>query len=166
MTCGEEFRTDMRRTSIFCVAAVLLLGVGSCGIKRQITTRTRALFGGEVELRVRVAPNANLNNPIAVEVLLVYDDVLLEMLAATNANMWFMNRSQFRQDYPEGFDAWYWEWVPGQEVLPEKLPLKAKAKAILVFANYVVGGDHRARLDSVKSATLVFGERSFAATQD
>ena len=145
---------------------ILLPGVASCGVKKSITTRTRALFGAELGLRARVAPNANMNNPIAVEFLLVYDEMLLNTLVKTTAKDWFLNRAQFRQDFPKGFDSWYWEWVPGQDVMEQKLPLKPSANAALVFANYVVAGDNRARLDPYKSVTINLGERNFTTTQE
>lgn len=107
-----------------------------------------------------------MNNPVAVEFVLVYDDKLLETLVKTTAKDWFQNRSQIRQDFPEGFDSWYWEWVPGQEVKEQRLPLRPKASAAIVFANYIVAGDNRARLDPYKSVTINFGERNFTATQE
>ena len=145
---------------------ILLPGVASCGVKKSISTRTRALFGGDIALRARIAPNANLNNPVAVEFVLVYDDMLLETLVKTTAKDWFLNRGQIRQDFPEGFDSWYWEWVPGQEVKEQRLPLRPKASAAIVFANYIVAGDNRARLDPYKSVTINLGERNFTATQE
>jgi type VI secretion system protein len=147
------------------LATVVLLGMSSCGIKKDIT-RTRKLFGADIELQAHVAANANMNNPVAVEFLLVYDKKLLDTLTKTNAKDWFMNREQFRQDNPKGFDSWYWEWIPGQKVKDSRLPLKPSAKAALVFANYIVPGDNRAKLDPTKSVTIDLGEKAFTATQD
>jgi type VI secretion system protein len=142
-----------------------LSGIGSCGVKRGVTVRTRKILGGDVTLRARIAPMANMNNPVPVEYVLVYDDMLLETLAKTTAKDWFTNRDQFKQDFPEGFDSWYWEWVPGQAVEEQKLPLRPKASAALVFANYVLPGDNRARLDPYKGATINLGERNFTVSQ-
>ena len=147
------------------LAGLLLLGEASCGVKKNVTERTRKLFGADVEFHAHVAPNANLNNPVAVEFLFVYDEKLAETLAKTNAKDWFMNRDQLRQDNPKAFDSWYWEWIPGQIVKDEKLPLKPKAKAAFVFANYLVPGDNRAKLDPYKDVTVNLGERAFTATQ-
>ena len=116
-------------------------------------------------MRARIAPMANTNNPVPVEYVLVYDDMLLETLVKTTAKDWFLMRNQFKQDFPEGFDSWYWEWVPGQSVEDQHLPLKAKASAALVFANYVTPGDNRARLDPHKGVTINLGDRNFTVTQ-
>jgi type VI secretion system protein len=147
------------------LTTVVLLVANSCGVKSSVT-RTRRLFGAEFTLQVRIAPNANMNNPVAVEYLIVHDEKLLETLAKTNAKDWFTNRSQFRQDNPKGFDSWYWEWIPGQQVMDERIPLKPSAKGALVFANYIVAGDNRAKIDPNKDVIINLGERTFTATQD
>ena len=157
---------SMRAARFAFAAGLLLLGTVSCGVKKNVTERTRKLFGADVELHAHVAPNANLNNPVAVEFLFVYDEKLLETLSKTNAKDWFTNRDQFRQDNPKGFDSWYWEWIPGQRVKDERLPLKPKAKAALVFANYLVPGDNRAKVDPYKDVTINLGERAFTVTQE
>ena len=158
--------SSIRAVWFALLATVLLLGAASCGVKRDVEVRTRKLFGREIEFHAHVAPNANMNNPVAVEMLLVYDEKLVETLSKTNAKDWFMNRDQFKQDNPKGFDSWYWEWIPGQKVKDTKLPLKPSAKAAMVFANYLVPGDNRAKLDPYKSVTVNLGERAFTATQE
>jgi type VI secretion system protein len=153
------------RAGRFVFLAVLFLGTGSCAVRKNVE-RTRKLFGGSVDLHTHVAANANLNNPVAVEFLFVYDQKLLDMLTKTAAKDWFMNREQFRVDNPKGFDSWYWEWIPGQMVKEQKLPLKPSAKAALVFANYLVPGDNRAKLNPYKNVTINLAERAFTATQE
>jgi len=165
---GVLSSSNSKRAARFALlAAILLLGItSSCGVKKNVSVRTRKLFGGDIELHTHVAPNANMNNPVAVEFLLVYDEKLMETLTKTGAADWFKNRDQFRQDNPKGFDSWYWEWIPGQKVKDETFPLKPKAKAAFVFANYLVPGDNRAKLDPYKSVTINLGERAFTATQE
>jgi type VI secretion system protein len=147
------------------LTTVVLLVASSCGIKSSIT-RTRGAFGGDFTIQVRIAPNANINSPVAVEYLIVHDEKLLETLAKTNAKDWFTNRGQFLQDNPKGFDSWYWEWIPGQPVKDERISLKPGAKGAFVFANYVVAGDNRAKVEPNKNVIINLGERSFTATQD
>jgi type VI secretion system protein len=151
------------KLKLWFFVALVTVTASSCGY----WTRTRAFFGAKIQMSVAVSPGANLNNPVAVEMLLVYDDKLLETLLKTPAREWFDKREQFRQDNPEGtgFDSWRWEWVPGQTVAPQTLPLRANAKAGLVFANYVSAGDHRARIDGKKSFTVSLGDRTFTVTE-
>ena len=164
---GVLLSYSSKRAVRFALLAVIpLLSISSCGVKKNVAVRTRKLFGSDIEFHAHVAPNANMNNPVAVELLLVYDEKLLETLTKTSAKDWFMNRDQFRQDNPKGFDSWYWEWIPGQRVKDQKLPLKPSARAALVYANYMVPGDNRAKLDPYKSVTVNLGERAFTATQE
>src|SRR5205814_9416587 len=104
----------VRVARLVLLAMVLLPAFTSCGVKKNVSVRTRKLLGADIEFRAHVCPNANQNNPVALEFLLVYDDKLFEMLEKTNARVWFMNRDQFHQDYPKGFDSWYWEWSRGE----------------------------------------------------
>jgi len=147
------------------LTTAVLLGANSCGLKSNIT-RTKRLFGGEFLVQAQVAPNANMNTPVAVEFLIVYDDKLMETLAKTNAKDWFTNRKQFRQDNLKDYESWYWEWVPGQQTKDERIPMKPGAKGAFVFANYAVAGDNRAKLEPNRSVTITLNERAFTATQD
>ena len=158
--------SSKRAAQFALVAAILLLGLASCGVKKDVTVRTRKLFGAELDFHAHVAPNANMNNPVAVEVILVYDKKLADTLEKTNAKDWFMNRDQFKRDHAKDFDSWYWEWIPGQKVKDSRLPLKAKTKVTLVFANYLVPGDNRAKVDPYHNITINLGEREFTATQE
>ena len=103
----------------------------------------------KIRLQVRVAPDANYQSPVALDLLVVYDKTLLQELSKITAGEWFEKRHQFRQDYPAGkggFESWHWEWVPGQHIPMQRLRLKAKAKGGLIFADYFSPGEHRARI--------------------
>ncbi len=140
-----------------------MLVTTSCGY----WTRAKALLGAKVHMGVEIAPAANQNNPVAVELLLVYDDKLLATLLKMPAKEWFEKRDQFKQDNPpgKGFDSWHWEWVPGQLVPPQTLPLKAKVKAGVVFANYASPGEFRARINGKKSFVVHLGDHSLTVTE-
>ncbi|MGE3540621.1 MAG: hypothetical protein AB7N91_24675 [Candidatus Tectimicrobiota bacterium] len=142
------------------VYGLVLLGLlTSCALG----VRTRALTGGKLQVDVRVADTANQNRPVAMDVLLVYDKALLKELLQLSANEWFEKREQFRRDDPESeaFQVWSWEWIPGQRQLVE-LPLEAKAKSGLVFAQYAPRGVHRARLEPHTSVVIELQEKTFS----
>lgn len=140
-----------------CVIGGLLMT--GCGLG----VRTRALLGSTIEVKARVAALANQNHPVAVDVLLVYDRDLLNSLLQMSANDWFAKREQLARDYPQesGFTVWSWEWVPGQSVLPQALPLRPKARAGVIFARYRSAGEHRARFDPYNGISLELGETDF-----
>lgn len=150
-----------RRTTLLWLLAVLLLTIflTSCGL----SVRTRAAFGGKLHVQVYVADNANQNSPVALDLLLVYDKKLATRLLAMSAKEWFSKREQIKKDYPddEGFAAWSWEWVPGQNVPEQELPLQAKAKLGIIFAQYYSPGEHRARIDPHQSIYIELLEQDF-----
>ncbi|MDH3603751.1 MAG: hypothetical protein OEU26_29425 [Candidatus Tectomicrobia bacterium] len=144
------------------VIGLLLLPIllQACGIG----TRARALVGSKMRMQVQVSDNVNQQSPVALDLVLVYDKKLLKKLSNLPASDWFKQRRQYRRDYPDstGFDAWRWEWVPGQNVPLQELPLKAKAKGGLIFVNYFSDGDHRARIEPNKSIYVDLHETDFA----
>lgn len=143
-----------------------LLVVCGCGITqapKAVYLRTRSLVGSSVDVTVHIAEDANQNSPIAVELLVVYDDGLMARLLKMTATQWFAQRDQVRRDFKdgEGFDSWAWEWVPGQKIPVQKLPLKPAALGALVFADYTVPGTHRFRIDPFEDMVLELGGTGF-----
>ncbi len=125
---------------------------------------TRAIIGGRVEVKVEIDANANQNSPIAVDLIVVYDDALMEQLMGMTAGEWFDKRSQIRRDYLEGagFHSWGWEWIPGQTVPAQSLPLKAAAIGGVIFAKYITPGAHRSRINPFHDVTIYLREDDFA----
>ncbi|HEX4955273.1 MAG TPA: type VI secretion protein [Thermoanaerobaculia bacterium] len=138
--------------------ALVLLSTTACGL----VSATQRMFGSTLPLEVVVSPRANLGNPVAVSLLVVYDRKVLERLIALPAASWFKERDQWRRDFPEAFDVWGWEWVPGQVVRGEELEVRAGARAVLIFADYYTPGSHRASVDPKRGWRLRLEERAFA----
>ena len=128
---------------------------------------------GSFNLQVDVANKANQNQPIAVDVLVIYDDKIYEKLLELTAKEWFTKKDQIKNDLPDdesgGLDIWEWEWVPGQVVLIQTLPirniLKAQTPGALIFAEYSHPGEHRARIDPNSDVRLALNEKSFSVQQ-
>jgi type VI secretion system protein len=155
----EPVEKVLVRGAVLALCLVVAALSQGCGIG----VKTRALVGGKVKVQVFVSQNANQNNPVAVDLLMVYDKNLLKELTRMSAKEWFEKREQIRRDYSEGtgFDAWEWEWVPGQNVNLQELPLKPAAIGGLVFANYLTNGVHRGRFDPHTSVAMNFLETTF-----
>ena len=145
----------MTHTCLFLVALLFF----SCGWD----IRTRSLLGGKLHMAVEIEENANRNSPVAMDMVFVYDEKLLEQLIKMPAKEWFANREQIRRDHPEGeaFERWGWEWVPGQKIPLQEMPLKAGAEAIVFFADYLSPGAHRVRTDPFRDIRIRLGEDDF-----
>lgn len=137
--------------------AWLSLLLVSCGLP----SRTRSMFGGTLPVEVTVAPDANLQSPIAVELVVVYQKPLVDELRKLTARQWFERRADLRRDYPGGFDSWSWEWVPSQSVPSFQLRYEMGAKAGIVFADYMTPGSHRAVVDPHRPIRLALERDGF-----
>jgi type VI secretion system protein len=141
----------------FLLAGLLLLAAASCGLPK----RARSMFGGQLPMRISIAPDANRNSPVAVELVIVYEGKLLDELLKMPAGDWFRKREQFLRDHPGGVDAWRWEWIPGQEVAEQELQVRVGAKGGVVFADYVTPGEHRMRIDPHQPVLLTLRTADF-----
>ena len=149
----------LRLISAFVLASMLLFLISSCGI----AARTRKLFGDKQEIKIDISAKLNEDHPIAIDLVHVYDEKLLEMLREMPAKTWFAKRQQIKRDYRlgVGLDCWQKEWVPGQSIDDYNLPLKPKAKGAFVFANYYTPGEHRFSIDPFDDIEIYFFEKDF-----
>lgn len=156
---AKNHQNALPTLAVLGLSLVLLGLLSSC----SMGVRTRAFLGGKLHTQVHISEKANANSPVALDLVLVYNKKLLKELLRLSAREWFAKRNQYKRDYPngEGFDVWEWEWVPGQFVSVQVLPLKAKARAGIIFADYLSPGDHRARLDPHQSITIALHETDF-----
>jgi type VI secretion system protein len=133
-------------TRRLAAAALACLVLAAPGCAAKVKTRAYA---------VQVAPEANQDSPVPLELVVVYHRDLLAQLQKLSAREWFQRREQFARDFPRGFRSLRWELVPGQSVELRRLPISRRgARAAFVFADYLTGGDHRLRLDPFKLALI------------
>lgn len=137
----------MRRRSVLLLCLPgMPAALAGCGA-------TRALFGpsmaapGWKSLTLRAADDANSNSAVAVDVVLVKDQAVLDSLLAMPASKWFATRAELQRTFPEALTVYPYELVPAQTIrLNDKKWSDQKAWAALVFAGYANAGEHRARL--------------------
>jgi len=117
---------------------------------------------------VDISPQANNNNPVALDLVLVKNGKLFKELMKIPASEWFEKRKQYRLDYPKeiGLNAGSWEWVPGQVVKIDPIAFKEKYAGGLVFANYFSPGAHRAVINPSKSFVITLGPEDIAVTPE
>ncbi|MDP9121334.1 MAG: hypothetical protein M3O15_08190 [Acidobacteriota bacterium] len=141
------------------LAAGALSGLLACS-----SLSPRLLFGGELEVTPRIDAVANQNSAVALSLLIVYDQKLLDQLLGLKARDWFAMRDQIKQEHPagKGFDIWEWEWVPGQQVQPATLSFATGARAGVIFASYLSDGPHRVRIDPHQNIVIHLAEKDFS----
>jgi type VI secretion system protein len=160
---GVEFlgwvrrKLPLQRAGFFCLGLAAILG----GVGGACSANPRSFFGGDLKLQVAVARDANENSPVAVELLVISNEQVLNEALKLTAQKWFEGRDEFRHDHPEGYVSWSWEWVPGQQVEQQKLSFGVGARAGLLFADYGSAGNHRQRFDPHQSILLRLDERDF-----
>jgi type VI secretion system protein len=140
------------RSLVWVLVPLLLL----CGC----SANPRSFFGGEIELEIYTDAQLNQDSPVAVELIVVRDEKLLEKLLELKAQQWFEQREQFQRDHPgtKSFSSWYWELVPGQPLLTQKLEFDSGARAVVVFANYFSEGQHRVRAEAHQNLVIRLGK--------
>lgn len=152
------------RWRALAAAAVVAAAAAFAGCPKGPKVITKRLPGGpkesRIEVSVRVAPNANGGNPVALDLLLVSDKELLKELQKMSAADWFEKRAQFILDHPKESDlsVTRWEWVPGQVVRLDDVAVASEVRAAVVYANYFSPGEHRAVLDPRRDVRLTLGE--------
>lgn len=156
---GVDFLGGVRRFPLRR-ARFLLLGFAA-GLSLACSANPRSFFGGDLTLQVQVAPEANQNSPVPVELLVISSEQALEDALKLSARDWFAKREEWKRDHPKGWVAWSWEWVPGQDVAPQKLSFGTGARGGLLFADYLSEGSHRLRFDPHQGLKLVLGEKEF-----
>lgn len=132
----------------------LVLLASSCGLPNRV----RSMFGGQLPIPVTIAPDANEDSPLAVDIIVVYDDKLIEKLLQKKARDWFAGREQFLRDYKDDVDSRKFEWIPGQVVDPIELNYGIGAKRLVVFADYITPGEHRENIDPQQRFRLILGQ--------
>lgn len=137
----------------------LLLALAAAACR---STSRPSFFGGDVILRVSVAPAANLNSPVPVELVVAYDKKVLDELLAMSAREWFDGREQYLRDHPKGFSAWRWEWVPGQVIERQRFSFGVGARGGVVYADYLTAGKHRARFDPHRNLWIKLEDEGFS----
>lgn len=110
------------------------------------------------------APDVNQNSPLALDLVFVRDPAALEKLLTMPAAKWFTSKDEILRTYPNAITIKSWELVPQQVLqLSEEALGSPRVTGMVLFADYIAPGDHRAQLPLGSAAFLVdLGARSFS----
>jgi type VI secretion system protein len=154
------------RLTVLCVC---LCAAVSCGASKKAGGAVGAKAGGVIgvkvarqfSLQVNVAENANQNNAIPVDFVMVFDKKLAAEVLKLPARDWFERRLQLQRDFPGKIVVASWEWVPGQHTGMISMDIGAGFEAGIFFARYLNAGDHRAVVDVRTPVVLNLGAEDF-----
>lgn len=110
-------------------------------------------------------PAVNRNFPVAVDIVSVHDQALVEKMLTMKAADWFAARDGLLKTYPTGLHSQSWELAPGdsKRIAAERFR-ERRIFAVLAFADYFAAGEHRVRLDELRGViTLEFDSSDFSA---
>lgn len=156
---GQKHSTYSRR-AIGLLVAGAGLALSGCGATAFMFPDTETSL-----IRIQAAGDANDGYPVAVDVVIVRDETLAPVLAAISGRDWFTGKAQYIADNPGKLTVNSFEVVPGQSTPDIELSRSSRsdAKAILIFANYVRAGVHRARVDSIERVLVALEREQFRA---
>ena len=141
--------------SMRCLAAVLTtLLLAGCALPGFLSFKGTRLDWNEVELSA--APGANQNSPVALDIVLVLDETMIDRLNELTAAKWFGARTDLLKTYPKALTYRSWELVPEQTLRVSGASFGSpRVAAVFVFANYTTPGAHRARVEELKKPIVV-----------
>jgi len=126
-------------------------------------TGCSTLFGPSPPVKVetvgfRVSPQANQNSAVAVDLVLVKQQILVDTIGKLSAADWFARKAQFQRDFPDDIVVVSWELVPGQVILPANVRPDPKVWGAFFFARYAGAGEHRAAVGSDRSVIVTLDD--------
>ena len=144
-----------------CWLLILVTSLSACGITSLLPKGSRLEWSG---LAVLAAEGANLNTPVALDVVFLRDEATLALVSKLPASQWFASRKDLVKTFPQGLSYLSMEITPGQTL---KFPVKSfdgsRLAGALVFADYLTPGEHRIRVDQLQGDLLLqLDERAFS----
>ncbi len=169
----------LMRRSFLLKSVALAVGAASLGGCSTITGAVKGAVNKAMNLvtfkgtrlnwsEVVIAANegANLNSPVAVDIVLVLDEAALEKLTALPASKWFQARADMLRTFPGTFSYRSWEVAPGQNLrLRGDSFGTPSVVGVFVFADYLTPGEHRMRVEQLEDGIIVeLGARGFSVS--
>ena len=113
-------------------------------------------------IQIVASSKANQGFPVAVDVVVVNDELLLKTVEGLSAKDWFSGRGQFLTDHSETAVIVSREVVPGKRapIIELARSIRVDAKAVFIFANYIDQSVNRLRIDSIEEAQVVLSAKT------
>jgi len=109
------------------------------------------------EISLYVAPDPELRYALNIDVIFVYQDLLLTVLGDFSALDWFAQKPAILSSYSSDIDVLQWQVVPGFAEQSKTLPQRhSDAIAVMAFVYYPPNPDTKAVLTELKTPWLIF----------
>jgi type VI secretion system protein len=171
-----HFKNRLKRWPVYLAIASGLINLSGCAMigsmANVVASSTANLFTGSPgpafldwkAMTLVAAPDVNQNSPLAIDLVFVRDAAALEKILTLPAAKWFASKDEILKTYPNAFTIKSWELVPQQVLqLSEDALGSPRVNGMVLFADYITPGDHRALLPMGSAAFLVdLDARSFS----
>ena len=166
----------MRRTFLLRCAALGLAasGLSACstitGGVKSIVDKTMNLVtfkGNPLSWKtvvIAAGDGANLNSPVAVDIVVVFEETAVEKIVALPAAKWFQTRADMLRTFPGTFAYKSWEVSPGQTLrLRGDMFGTPSVVGVFVFADFLTPGEHRMKVEQLQDGIIIeLGSRGFS----
>lgn len=141
-------------------AAAPPAAVPGTGILKAIVSRLM-LAPRPLDVKASIAPNANNDSPVELDVVLIKDKALWKTAPSMTAKDWFAQKQDLERRYRNKLIVSFWEWVPGQPIEPIVIRVPRRLNGAMVFANYPTPGSHSAPIPKGGKVAIVLKEDDF-----
>ena len=152
------------RIAITLLAGLLLVGCSVFqSVKNAVVPPGKALKWDTVTFNM--PPAINMNFPLAVDIVTIYEPALVDKILGMKAADWFAAKDSLLKTYPNALHSRSWELAPGEsKTVPGKPFCEKQVFAVIGFADYFAQGEHRVRLDELEGRIrLEFEANDFSA---
>jgi type VI secretion system protein len=159
--------SSLRRALVMAALVCLLPGCGVFdGARSMLGMGPKPVEPHWNSLALLAQEDANNNSALAVDIVFIKNQSVLDALMVMPAAKWFSSRADLQRSFPETLGVLSYELVPSQTIkVGEALWRDQAAWAVLVFANYSSPGEHRARLMlNTPGYVVQLGAFSFSAS--
>jgi len=149
------------RTSCAAILAAASLGLAALAVSGCASDPKISVSS----LEISPEADANLNNPVALDLVLVFEKDALGQVSSMTAGQWREQRDQLALAFPTGLKVVPFEVAPGQQLLRYSLSSSERnAIGAFVFADYATPGAHRSRVDRFAAIDVKLGQRDFTVS--
>ncbi|OUW01356.1 MAG: hypothetical protein CBD16_05675 [Betaproteobacteria bacterium TMED156] len=157
-------------SSLFLVLAIL----NACSVielpAKAYDTAKEFVFPSGEKLRwkkvsIGVGQKANKNFPVAVDIIMIFKEELVNRITELPANDWFNSKKYIVNTFPTGLAIKSWELAPGDTLqIPSSFFGEKRVFAVFAYADYFSEGEHKIRIDHLKGGVVLeFGIDGFFA---